>query len=239
MGACCTPGRPQISDDIDWDEDAYPDWNDTSDQKPHISAISESLKLSAAALELERSASNTKNKCTTFSTNLHHQLMAANTQRINVVCSPLSVLISMASCMNGARHKTLQQIVDVLFPDEHLTNCTPPDVEELSTSILMMAPYFNTMYPGADDQYTPKIKIAHKMWIQKGIKIRNDFLKSSGIGELETMNLSNPKRAAKRINTWCHDHTEGIIQKVVTAEDLEHARWIIANVIYFKVGIRN
>jgi len=237
MGSCLTPARrPRISTGISWTEDPYANWNDTGDTipPPSIAAIPENMKLSAAALTLETSGGVAINKCTTFSANLHQQLMNSNHLKTNVICSPLSVLIGMASCMNGARKGTLQQIVDVLFPDEHLTNYSPDEIEELATVILKMAPYYNKVYPGANDMFSPMIRMAHKMWIQKGIKIRDEFLTSSGIAELETMNLSNPRKAAKRINGWCAENTMGIIQKVVTAEDLEHARWIIANVIYFK-----
>jgi len=233
MGSCFSQ-TPSITDDFGWDDDPYADWNDTSEQsRPDIARISENMKHSTAALTLEKSLSSDGNKCTTFSTNLHRQLINTNTQNHNVVCSPLSVLVGMASCMNGARNNTLRQIVDVLFPDEQ-TNYSPKEVEELSTEILKMAPYYNKVYPGSDDMYAPMVRMAHKMWIQKGIHIQKDFLTSSGIGELETMNLSNPRKAAKHINGWCATNTHDIIQRVVTAEDLEHARWIIANVIYFK-----
>lgn len=226
-----------MTHDIQWDNDPYADWNDTSERsRPDIASIPENMKHSNAALTLERSLSSSgNNKCTTFSANLHRQLVSTNTQNLNVICSPLSVLVGMASCMNGARKNTLKQIMDVLFPDEE-TSYSPEEVEELSTVILKMAPYYNKIYPGGaeDDMYAPMIRMAHKMWIQKGVKIQKSFLTSSGIGELETMNLSNPRKAAKQINGWCASNTHNIIQRVVTAEDLEHARWIIANVIYFK-----
>jgi len=190
-------------------------------------------RLSCAAHSIQHS----KAKYTSFVSSLHQKLMDANDERTNLVCSPLSVLIAMASCINGARHKTRDEIVKVLFPGEHdEASNTLQDEAQLAADILAMSSYYNAVYMGSEDgaDESPKIVMAHKMWIHKGIPIQKAFIKSTGFDQVETTKLTNTRKAARKINAWCLKATNDLIGNVVTEEDLEHSRWVITNVIYFK-----
>ena len=145
-----------------------------------------------------------------------------NVTKSNLILSPLSILIAMTVCMSGAKTYTLEEMLDVLYPNHnHHENAT-----KITKNAINLCHYYNTKY-----HQNPLIKIANKIWIKKGTKILKSYIKDVGTESIENIDIS---QAANIINQWVAKNTKNMIRKLIPSSGIDsNTEMLIANAIYF------
>lgn len=154
-----------------------------------------------------------------FSARLYQAL---DTTDQNVAYSPLSIhtlLSVLYQWSAGGTEDVLQTILNL--PDK------------LST-----AREYEYILPSIVDAPNITLKVASKFYISSGKRPENDkkYIPRGSLNtELEYMDFTNAKKAAKKINRWFKIRTQGRISDVVTPEDLnQRIHCLLLNAIYFK-----
>eukprot|EP01083_Nonionella_stella_P178110 628203_1 len=149
----------------------------------------------------------------------------------NIITSPFSIVsaLSLATC--GAKNNTLHQMIDVLYPNT--------DEKDMNQSEYALKMYLNTtnICSYYNTQYSSHLVIANKLWINQQFKVLQtymDIMRKCKAVEIETLDCTNKRFAANKINKWCSDQTKGLIPQIVTPNDLMFVRMVITNAIYFK-----
>lgn len=142
----------------------------------------------------------------------------------SVILSPLSITYALGMLNNGAAGETQQQINNVLgFGDTGADG-----INAFCRKMLTEAP--------ALDKLT-KVMIANNIYLNEDYKLLPDFVakaKEFYDAEPETRNFSDGKTCSV-INKWASDHTEGMIDQVLTDDEFQPAAVsYLLNAIYFK-----
>ncbi len=166
-----------------------------------------------------------------FDNQLFAIMSAENKDKASLILSSLSILIAMTVCMCGAQKNTLKQMLDVLYPNAKNKEVSVENAQKLTAEAMDICQHYNKKYDGNKD--IPIIKIANKIWIEKGFKILDSYIKATGVSSVDTIDVSDVEQAADIVNLWCAQNTNDMIQKVVSADDMDGAKMLIANAIYF------
>jgi serpin B len=145
----------------------------------------------------------------------------------NAIVSPFSISAALSMTYAGARGYTAAEMARTLhFATEHTR--WHPAVGALSADL-----------QPADEKPTYELRIANRLWGQRGAQFNEAFLKTSrnnygaGIQALDFRN--DPDAARKTINDWVEEQTNArikdLIQKGVLQED---TRLLLTNAIYFR-----
>ena len=142
----------------------------------------------------------------------------------SAILSPLSITYALGMLNNAAAGETQQQINNVLgFGDTGADG-----INAFCRKMLTEAP--------ALDKLT-KVMIANNIYVNEGYKLLPDFVakaKEFYDAEPETRNFSDGKTCGV-INRWASDHTEGMIDQVLTEDTFDpSAVSYLLNAIYFK-----
>ena len=142
----------------------------------------------------------------------------------STILSPLSITYALGMLNNGAAGETQQQINEVLgFGDTGADG-----INAFCQKMLTEAP--------ALDKLT-KVMIANNIYVNEGYKQLPDFVakaKEFYDAKPETRNFHDGK-TCDVINRWASDHTEGMIDKVLTEDEFNpDAVSYLLNAIYFK-----
>ena len=171
----------------------------------------------------------------TFVTDFYREL--AKREKGNLFYSPYSLYTAMAVVYAGAAGNTAAQFRQVMnigaSTERFHGNLNSLDLTLLNDSV-------RPWESGSDDpQSPPTLSVANGLWIQDGMEVRDDFLRTVtanyGIG-LEQLNFrESPHGAVEAINQWVDEATQGKIMEVLGPKTItEFTSLIITNAIYFK-----
>ncbi|TNN01647.1 hypothetical protein fugu_011029 [Takifugu bimaculatus] len=159
-----------------------------------------------------------------FSVRLYHLLQAGGDQD-NIIFSPLSVAVALGMVGLGARGVSLEQIRKVAG-FSHL-------VSGGEFSLLQ-----NLTAPLADKEAHHVVRFANILFLQQGVTFNPEFLhlmKKYFKAHVEMVDFSQSAAVAKQINTWVENHTESMIQELMSAEDVSGiTRLMLVNAVYFR-----
>ncbi len=146
----------------------------------------------------------------------------------NSVLSPYSISTAFVMAYAGAEKQTKKQISDVFYFDMNekkaLKNFKNLDIEIESSNNKI-------------DIFT-----ANALWIDVNWHFRNEYLQSCKVfnnAETYSVNLKNKKECSNKINEWVSKKTKNKITEIITPDDLQLARLVITNAIYFNVLWQN
>lgn len=145
-----------------------------------------------------------------------------NTEKTNVMYSPLSLEMALGLLSQGAKEDTLLQINDFLGKDNY--------------------PEFARQYIDSHNEYKNEeneVLIANALWINDSMEIKPDFEKASMdnfSATVRNLDFSDSKKSAGIINGWCKDNTRGLIEKIIEESELSktETHTVITNSVYFK-----
>ena len=171
---------------------------------------------------LSRAEEQMKEEGTEFAFRFFKQVNQTEMNEPNWMVSPLSASLALGMLSNGAEGNTLTEMKNALG----FTNST---LEEMNL--------YNQKLTGELLQldYTTTLGIANSIWIQKGFKVYNPFVKVNKRmykAKVSNLDFSSPK-APGVINDWCSDHTNRCIKDVVKMIPAS-ARMYLLNALYFK-----
>jgi serpin B len=146
--------------------------------------------------------------------------------RDNFVCSPAGASIALTMAAAGARGDTQKEMLDVLHID-------PTNLDQTYTSYAAILAALKA-YDGKDDLL---LSVADRIWVQKGFKLRKDYLAllrerfRAPLSEVDFVHA--PGEATSAINRWASDETHGRIPEIL-GESSDVTRMVLANAVYLK-----
>lgn len=143
----------------------------------------------------------------------------------NIFFSPYSIESALAMAYAGARGATAQQMAEVLG--------FSLDQARLHPAMASLTRQLTEAVQGPDQ----KLSIANALWLQTGQRLGADFkaLTAQNYGAaLAEIDFQQPAAAARTINQWVAKKTQNMIPTLVTPGDLQGARLVITNAIYFQ-----
>ena len=149
------------------------------------------------------------------------QTIRADSDKENLMISPLSVSVALAMAYNGADGATKTEMENVL----KLKGLT---VEEINASYKMLI--------GALQSLDEKVvfEIANAIFYAEGFSVKPDFLSVNAdvyAAKVENLDFGSPE-AVKTINSWVAEKTKDKIEKII--EKLNPLdRMVLLNAIYF------
>ncbi len=174
------------------------------------------LKLTARQQQLLKQSNE-------FSLNLLKQVYANETDHENVIISPLSASMALSMLMNGADNETLSQVKNTLgFGD-----WTDEEVNEYNHLMLTALPCLDTC---------THMTLANSLWLHEGFPVKDDFIninKQYFMAQVQNVDFTDPE-TANLINAWAAKHTNDLIKKVVSPEQIASCVTLLANALYFK-----
>lgn len=140
----------------------------------------------------------------------------------NQMLSPISITYALAMLNNGATGQTQQQICQVLgFQDVEAANV-------FCQKMLTAAPQLDP---------NTQVKIANTIFMNKGYSLKPAFIEKASkyyLAEPQTLDFHDGQ-TLNIINQWASDHTEKMIDKVLTENTFDpNAVSYLLNAIYFK-----
>lgn len=161
---------------------------------------------------------------TGFGLELFRRLSAKKGSTENLLLSPLSVSTALTMTLNGARDSTLQALKQTLGTEDYSLR----EINEAHRCLV-------EALPRLDDATT--LRSANSLWRQEGYPIRaafTDTLRSVFDAETRAVDFA-ASGAADIVNDWVAGHTEGMIEKLVTDEDLDRSTELaLLNALYFE-----
>lgn len=156
-----------------------------------------------------------------FTVMLLEKLKAAGGNK-NVLISPFSIQACMALAFSGAKGDTGNELASALKFNSNSTD----KVGEHFQHVLMK-------------YHTSKVlKMANKMYVQEGKTIKPEYAaitKERYQAEAENVNFSESAAAAKTINSWVENKTDGKICDLIDADSLDgNTRLVLLNALHFK-----
>jgi len=139
----------------------------------------------------------------------------------NVVCSPLSVRLALATMLPGARGETREQLAGFLGTDDPAS----------------LAALYKTLRTNSRRAKAIRLCIANGAFLQPGFPILPAYLKAikRHFGALiENLDFSDSGSAAVRINEWVEKATEGMISNLLSPRMLSQLTGLVlVNAVYF------
>jgi serpin B len=158
-----------------------------------------------------------------FAIDLFHELRAIDPHK-NLLASPYSVSTALAMTYAGARHRTAQQMADVL-------HVNLPD-DRFHAALGGLIADYNVPRTGYE------MSVANRLFGQQHMPFRQPFLdinRHSYGAPLEEVNFaSDPEGARVHINDWVADQTRERIQDLLPPGSIDGlTRLVLTNAIYF------
>ena len=143
----------------------------------------------------------------------------------NLICSPLSLQYALAMTANGASGETQQEIIDFLgYGSEGIDA-----LNEYSKTLL---------------EQLPAVDLDVNLKVTDALIVSNDFpllpefqqtVEKNYYAAVDNMDFSDPGEIAARINKWVKKSTDGFIDKLLEADEIdEDAVAYLMNALYFK-----
>ena len=151
------------------------------------------------------------------------QLLTKCREKTNgqLMVSPLSVLTALAMTANGADGETLAEMEQML---------TGLPLEQLNEQLAL----FVNSLPSEENA---KFSSANALFVNPLYQVKDHFLNTvQGLyrAEIAKTDFGNPALAAKNINDWCKEKTDGMIDKVVKENDFDlQTLMVLVNALCF------
>lgn len=143
----------------------------------------------------------------------------------NLICSPLSLQYALAMTANGASGETKQEIIDFLGYGQEGIEA----LNEYSKTLLEQLPAVDL---------DVKLKVTDALIVNEDFPLRPEFkqtVEENYYAAVDNMDFSAPNKIAARINKWAKSSTDGFIDKLMDADDIdERAVAYLMNALYFK-----
>lgn len=143
----------------------------------------------------------------------------------NLICSPLSLQYALAMTANGASGETQQEIIDFLGYGQEGIEA----LNEYSKTLLEQLPAVDL---------DVKLKVTDALIVNEDFPLRPEFkqtVEENYYAAVDNMDFSAPNKIAARINKWAKSSTDGFIDKLMDADDIdERAVAYLMNALYFK-----
>ena len=173
------------------------------------------------SMELTRAELEMVNSSNEFAFNLFR---TAQDEKESQILSPISITYALGMLNNGAAGETRQQIDKVLG----FSDAGADGINDFCYKMLQMAPTLDPL---------TKVMIANTIYMNKGYELKKAFVdkaKTYYDAEPETRDFADGK-TLDVINKWGSDHTEKMIEKVLSKDEFDPtAVSYLLNAIYFK-----
>ena len=179
-------------------------------------------EVTIAPIELTKAEGEMSQTINGFAIDIYRQAYKESSSS-DLLLSPLSLAIDLSMLSSGAKGETEKQIQNTLgFNSKSLD-----EIEQ----------YFKKLCFGlstVDGEST--FRSSNSAWFNKGYEIKKDFSDKLSEGYnayCETLDF-NEAGAAKTINAWCSEQTEGKILDIVDQQSISGEIALILNAVYFK-----
>lgn len=157
-----------------------------------------------------------------FSFKLFNEIMRDEASE-NIVICPASIAMALAMTYNGADGDTKDAMAEVL----ELNGMSIEEVNEANADLL-------TILQNPDPNVM--VQMANSLWAREGVGFYREFLdtnKKFYDAYIEELDFDSPQ-AARTINGWVRERTEGKIDKLVDDEISGNTVLFLLNALYFK-----
>lgn len=157
-----------------------------------------------------------------FTLKLFKNLDSANTGRVNLFVSPLSVSFALGMTSNGAAGQTLTAFQNTL----NFAGLTQAQVNDYYNNLI-------TNLPELDPN--TKLNIANSIWYKQDFSVLPQFLQTNSTyfhAKIQALDFSN-SASVNTINNWVNQSTDGKIPVVINQIPSDAIMYLI-NAIYFK-----
>lgn len=164
------------------------------------------------------------NRGTDFVFRFFNQVCQSETEKPNVLISPLSASLALSMAANGAKGNTLAEMQTTLgFSPSSFSPDEMNSYNQMLTTELL------------DLDNTTQISIANSIWVKQGFKVYDSFINvNKDYYNAEVRNLDFASSTAKDIiNQWCADKTNQRIKNVIEEIPADMRLYLI-NALYFK-----
>lgn len=156
-----------------------------------------------------------------FAFDLYHELKG---QQGNLFFSPYNISGAFSMAAAGAKGDTAAEMKKVLYYKDDLASIS--QLNQLLTDF-------------SDDKNSSQLLIGNAMWVQEGFPILSSFQETiqntyQAIPQIVSFD-KNPAEALKSINQWVSSRTNGKINQLMTAQDINaNTRLVLTSTIYMK-----
>lgn len=175
-----------------------------------------------APIELTKTEGEMSQTLNGFAIDIYRQAYKESSSS-DLLLSPLSLAIDLSMLSSGAKGETVKQIQNTLG----LSSKSLDEIEQ----------YFKKLCFGLSTVDEESIfRSSNSAWFNKGYEIKSDFsdkLTERYNAYCKTLDF-NETGAAKTINAWCSEQTEGKIQHMVDPQTISGEIALILNAVYFK-----
>lgn len=140
----------------------------------------------------------------------------------NVFVSPASVALALAMLHSGARGETQRALANVL----DLGGADADDLNQASAAL-------QQQLARLDDHI--KLSVANALWVSENVRLDDDFARTTERcydAAIRSLDFAH-QPAARIINGWVEEHTNGKIERIVEQVDRDTLLMLV-NAIYFK-----
>ncbi len=144
----------------------------------------------------------------------------------NLFFSPTSISVALAMTAAGARGPTQSEMAQVLHLDA--------DLAQAHAHYHQLLQQWNA----AGQKRAYQLRVANRLWGQKGYPIQPDFLaltRQQYGAEMLLVDFAQAAAASREINTWVEQQTNGKIKDLIPPTSLDAmTRLVLTNAVYFK-----
>lgn len=165
-----------------------------------------------------------------FSIKIYRKLAAGAYN--NLIISPLSVHLILSALSSAADSETKSEMHRVLG-----LATSGIDPNQLDESYAQLIGQLQNI-PVSNGKPAYALSVANAAWLKQGYQVKPDFrasLQQNYRAQIEDVDYSNKAQAAKHINTWVSEKTNGKIKDLIDKEAIDSlVRLILTNAVYFK-----
>ena len=148
----------------------------------------------------------------------------------NVLVSPLSLNVALGMVAEGTTGETAKELYRYLGSEDYANW-----VDQYLTFAESLEANEDSKY----SKYSFSYKLANSIWVRKGDDLTKDYRKlvqKKFRAEAENVDFVNEAEAtANKINSWCDEHTEGLIKEVVKPDMFSPGlAAVLVNSLYFE-----
>ena len=194
-------------------------------QEPEIEEPIDNFRHEAQPIALTRSQEDINTRLQDFSLQVFKQMYADKQAGDNVLFSPFSLNVALGMFANAMEGNTLAELLKTM----NLEGFTVGDLND----------YYQTMLKGikeADDQVA--FSSANSFWYHQWFSPTESYAEKlkNYDAEAYVINPASAAEAAKDINNWVSDKTNGKITSIIEEKQIDELIWALINAIYYKGG---